>query len=542
LATEYGANRIWVVNVGDLKPMEFPIQFFLDYAWNPAAIPAEKLRDYTVNWAKQQFGSEHSVAIADMVTTYLRYNSRRKPELLEPETYSLTNFGEAESVVADYNALLQRATQLSLKLAPQYKDAYYQLVLHPIQASANVNELYVTVGRNRQYASQGRASTNDLADKARALFDRDAEISKFYNTELAGGKWSHMMDQTHIGYTYWQEPPRNVMPRVDVIQMPTPADMGVAVVEQNRATPPLGGRGGPPPGFVPGGARGPTLPPFDAYAQQTYHVDVYNKGKTPFTYAATADAPWLKVTPASGTITKESRLSVSVDWARVPDGKQQTALTITGPNNAKTVIQTTVINPSSPKRDEVIGFVQSNGYVSMEAEHFTRAVGGAIPGSRDSIWWQRIPDFGRTLSGVTAAPVTIPSVTPSAATPRLEYSVFLLDSGAVKVHTYLSPSLNFAGSKTGPRFGISLDDDAPQIVAMIPDTSNGAWDKVVGDNIRILKSQHTVKKPGAHTLKFWLVDPGIVLQKIVIETTNLPNSYLGPPESFFRNGNKGQNK
>lgn len=348
------------------------------------------------------------------------------------------------------------------------------------------------------------------------------------------------MDQTHIGYTYWQEPPRNVMPRVDVIQMPTNADMGVAIVEQNRATPPMG-RGGPPPGFVLSGGRGATLPPFDIYAQQTYHVDVYNKGKTPFTYTSSADAVWLKVLPATGTITKESRLSVSIDWTRVPAGTQRASLTIAGPNNAKSVIQAVVHNPSSPKRDDVVGFVQSNGYVSMEAEHFTRAVTGSAPGASDALGWQVIPGLGRTLSGVTAWPVTAPTIMPSAGTPRLEYNVFLTDSGSVKVHTFLSPTLNFAGSATGPRFAVSLDDETPQIVAMIPDTTERAWEKSVGENIRILTSRHEVKKPGAHTLKFWRVDPGVVLQKVVIETTNLPSSYLGPPESFYRPAKTGSN-
>ncbi|MEP6833369.1 MAG: glycosyl hydrolase 115 family protein [Gemmatimonas sp.] len=538
LAHEYGANRIWIVNVGDLKPMEFPIQFFMDYAWNPDALPAEKLPEYTVSWARQQFGNQHAADIADIVTTYLKYNGRRKPELLEPETYSLNNFREAERVAEDYNALLQRATTLAAQLAPQYKDAFYQLVLHPVQASANVNDLYVTVGRNRQYAAQGRASTNDLADKARKLFDKDAAISKYYNTELAGGKWSHMMDQTHIGYTYWQEPPRNVMPRVDVIQLPTSADMGVAVVEVDRAPAAPIGRGGPPPVLVPGAGRGgPALPPFDVYSQQTYHVDVYNKGQAPFTYSASANTPWLKLSPATGTVTKETRVAVSVDWTQLPSGTQTVPITFAGPNNVKTAIQAVVNNPASPRRDEVDGFMQSNGYVSMEAEHYARAVGGTV--AKDSVRWQRIPDLGRTLSGMTATPVTMPSVVPNATSPHLEYKVFLRDSGTVKVHTYLSPAHNFLGTATGPRYAISFDDDAPVTVQVIPDTSNGAWEKSVADNIRILMTRHEIKKPGAHTVKFWLVDPGIVLQKIVVETTNLPQSYLGPPESFYRTSAKG---
>ncbi len=214
-----GANRIWIVNVGDLKPMEFPIQFFLDYAWNPDAWPAERLPEYTRNWAAQQFGRNHAPEIADVMTRYLKFSARRKPELLAPETYSLTNYREAETVVAEYAVLMADAERLGLGLPTNAKDAYYQLVLHPVQAAANLNSLYVTVARNRLYARQGRSATNDLADRARALFERDAEISRYYNDTLAGGKWQHMMDQTHIGYAYWQEPPRNVMPRVDVIHV-----------------------------------------------------------------------------------------------------------------------------------------------------------------------------------------------------------------------------------------------------------------------------------------------------------------------------------
>src|SRR6185295_3289749 len=126
--------------------------------------------------------------------------------------------------------------------------------------------------------------------------DRDAEISRYFNTQLAGGKWSHMMDQTHIGYTYWQEPPRNVMPRVDVIQVPAAAEMGVAYEGQ------------------------PALPAFDSYQRQSHYIEVYNRGQAPFEFTARAAEPWVVISPASGTVQKEQRLTVSVDWSRVPNG------------------------------------------------------------------------------------------------------------------------------------------------------------------------------------------------------------------------------
>ena len=534
LSYEMGADRIWVVNVGDLKPMEFPIQFFLDYAWNPRSLPADRLPAYTKRWAEQTFGATQSAEIANLTTAYLKYAGRRKPELLDTATYSLVNYREAERIVEDYHTLLARAEKVKAVLPAQYQDAYYQLVLHPIQAASNLNELYVTAAKNRMYALQGRAITNDLAADARKLFDKDAAISEYFNTQLAGGKWSHMMDQTHIGYTYWQEPPRNTMPRVDIISNPKGPDMGVAIVEVNR--PPLTGRGGrgggPPPGFALGGGRGgPELPVFDNYQRQTFHVDVYNRGRTPFEFSAQADQPYVILTPSRGTVNKETRVAVSVDWARAPRGLTKVPVTFTGPNNTRSVIQVPVSNPAVPARDSVVGFVQGNDYVSMEAEHYTRAVGSADK----TISWLRIPDLGRTLSGMTTMPVTAASQTPGANTPRLEYQVFLFDSGTVKLDVYLSPTLNFTGAKTGLRYAVSIDDEVPQIVNVQADESLRYWEKIVADNIIFSVTSHSVAKPGTHIVKFWMVDPGVVLQKIVLEAKDIAPSYLGPPESFRGN-------
>ncbi|MGE5099615.1 MAG: family 43 glycosylhydrolase, partial [Deltaproteobacteria bacterium] len=531
LSYRSGAKRIWIVNVGDLKPMEFPISFFLDFAWNPDRWPAEKLPEYTRLWAGQQFGPDHAAEIADVITTTLKFAGRRKPELLDTATYSLTNYREAERIVAAYDSLLDRAKHLSSALPASSRDAFYELVLHPIEAASNLNDLYVTVAKNRMYASQGRAMTNDLADRARALFERDAEISRYYNTELAGGKWNHMMDQTHIGYTYWQEPPRNVMPRVDVIQLPAAADMGVAIVEQNRAPFLRGvGRGGPfpPPGMAGMAPREPMLPAFDPYNRQTYHLDIYDRGQTGFDYSVQVGEPWLTVSPARGRIDKEQRVSVAVDWSRAPTGQHNVPITITSSTGSHFVVRAVVKNPAAPNRESIVGFVEGDGYVSMGAEHYTRAV------SSRPITWLRVPDLGRTGSAMTPMPVTAPSQTPGGSSARLEYDAFLLDSGAVKVDVDLSPTLNFSGSKDGLRYAISFDDQAPQIINVQSDTSTRVWEKNVADNIIQSTSQHTIAHPGQHTLKFWMVDPGVVLQKIVIETRTVGPTYLGPPESYHR--------
>jgi hypothetical protein len=174
----------------------------------------------------------------------------------------------------------------------------------------------------------------------------------------------------------------------------------------------------------------------------------------------------------------------------------------------------------------VTGFIESNGYVSMEAEHFTRAVAAA------PVKWLRIPDLGRTLSGMTATPVTAQSVVPAGESARLEYRMFLFDSGAVSVRAYLSPSLNVSGAAHGLRYAVSFDDEPPQLVNMTADSTLKAWEQSVGDNVTITVSRHQLARPGDHVLKFWMVDPGVVLQKLVVDAGGVRPSYLGPPESY----------
>lgn len=198
LAYEFNARTIWIVNVGDIKPMEFPISFFMDYAWDPPKIGPNDLQRYTENWAAEQFGGKHGIEIGDILWKYSKYNNRVKPEILDFDTYSLSNYDEALKVTKEYNDLLAAAKKAGDKLPSEYEPAYFQLVLHPVEAEANLQELYTTVALNREAAKRRNPEANALADKAEKLFANDAAISAKYNT-LLDGKWNHMMDQPHIG-------------------------------------------------------------------------------------------------------------------------------------------------------------------------------------------------------------------------------------------------------------------------------------------------------------------------------------------------------
>ncbi|MEQ1796575.1 MAG: glycosyl hydrolase 115 family protein [Lacibacter sp.] len=218
LAYEYNVKDIWIVNVGDIKPMEFPIAFFLDYAWNPEKIDADDLQKYTEQWSAAQFGKQYAKEIAELISKYTKFNGRRKPELLDDKTYSF-NYNEWSSIVNEYNTLLKKAEEINSLLPAEYKDAYFQLVLHPVKACANLNEMYYNVALNKEAYTNKWKEANAYADKVKQLYANDSLITLAYH-QLNNGKWIHMMDQTHIGYTYWQQPNRQRMPAVKYV----PAD------------------------------------------------------------------------------------------------------------------------------------------------------------------------------------------------------------------------------------------------------------------------------------------------------------------------------
>ena len=214
LTYTYGVDKMWILNVGDLKPNEFPTDFFLKMAWNPNAFDAGNLMDYTREFCRQQFGDEHADEAARILNLHCKYCARVTAEMLDHETYNLQS-GEFKAVTDEFLALEAHAVRQFTLLPENMHDVYKELILFPVQAMANLYEMYYAVAMNRQLAMENDLRANVWADRAEYCFRRDAELCDDYNHNIAGGKWKHMMDQTHIGYTSWDEPKGgNIMPKV----------------------------------------------------------------------------------------------------------------------------------------------------------------------------------------------------------------------------------------------------------------------------------------------------------------------------------------
>ena len=204
LAYENGIDRLWILNVGDLKPMEYPISQFMDMAWNPRKYDVNNITRHTRDWCAQQFGESQADEAARILNLICKYNGRCTPEMLDKNTYSLEN-GEWQEVVNQYLQLEADALRQYNSLPASYHDAYRQIILFPIELMSNLHQMYFAQAQNHALYKQNNPKANIWADECERLFKRDSLICDVYNHKMSGGKWNGMMTQKHIGYKSWND-------------------------------------------------------------------------------------------------------------------------------------------------------------------------------------------------------------------------------------------------------------------------------------------------------------------------------------------------
>jgi len=517
MSYQHEADRVWIVNVGDIKPLEFPLEFFMRLAWDVNKFNKDNLLEYAVSWATEQFGSTYAADIADIIMKYSKFNGRIKPEKILQATYHVTNYNEGERVLDEWKSIADKCEKIYGQIPSEYRDAYYQLVYYPTIQSKGVMAMQYYAAMSNLYAGQGRAMTNDYANLTKTTFDADAAASNYYNKTMLNGKWNHTMDQPHIGFpgAAWDDPKVDKMPTTKTITIGSGSEMGVAI-EGSATTWP--------------NSASCTLPDFSVYTKDRHFIEIFNKKSSPFSFTITTDKSWIKLDSIKGTVNKQTRVWVDIDWSTIPKGADVTGqLTVSNGASTTVPVKVKVVNPASPDPATIIGFIENNGYVSMEAEHYTKKVDAG------GVKWEEIPDYGRTGSSMALFPSTGNSVKPPQGSPCLEYQFYLFNSGTYAVSTYTAPTCAFDPNH-GISYAVSIDDQTPQTVQNYPSgnsVNHKDFNTAIKDNILIRNTSFKFNASGYHTLKVWMVDPGVVLQKIVINTGGLQPSFLGPPESYF---------
>ncbi|KAF2265992.1 hypothetical protein CC78DRAFT_170348 [Lojkania enalia] len=523
LAWQRNAAQIWIVNVGDLKPLELPISHFLDMAYDMSQFTSPTSTDSWLKaWATREFGPEVAEGTAETMATYGKLIIRRKYELLNLNfPYTTTYYDEAEKVIDEWAALENTAQTLYNSLDKDTQIAFFEMVLHPIMAGRVVQYCYINAARNAAYANQKRMSANTLADGVRNMYAQDKVIQQRYHG-LLNGKWNHMMDQLHFGYTYWQDPGAaypGTMPSVRTISTTAPSTGILGVSVQNDAA------------SVPGGTT-PTLLGLNPYTPENRTIDIYARGSGSMDFTITSSESYIRVLPFSGTIsypsgTSDIRARIRVDWSAAPSGSSTASITIKPKTGSEVKLNLPLNSFAVP--EDFKGYVESNGAVAIEMQHFTRKEGG---GGGSSV--EIIPNYGRTDSGLTFMPITAGTQTVATA-PKAVYAFYSVSTASnAKISLYLPPSFNVAPS-TPLKLAVGLDSAGPTTITPVPSHTLGSmpsgWSESVINGARVVSANLGRVEPGRHELSVWLLEPGTVVHRIVIDLGGVKSSYLGPWES-----------
>lgn len=499
-AYEYDARKVWIVNVGDLKPMEYQTEFFLRLAWDVEAFNPDNLEVYAQEWAEYTFGESFGKDVARVIRDYVKFNGRLKPEILNiTEFYSWENEYEAERVLEEFEQTVQLAERVYETLPNDLKEAFYQVAYYPAKASYTVLKLQLYVNLAKHYKKQNRIATNVVAAEAKRLFEEDKQLTYTYNKVISDGKWDHMMDQIHIGYTYWQQPDELLMPEIETLDEEDylNGQWGVQVLNTNQT---------------------------DRYTKKPLFVEVYNKGLEPVEITVATDKEWIKATLTDFSLSTQQRIRVDIDWEKIEYGMDISgSLTLSDSDGATETVTLHVHNPESPLFG---GYVPIDGKIAIEAEDYTDKK--EVEGHR----WQVIPDYGRTKSSMAIDPVEYDKEVEITHVPQLSYDIVLDKPSEATIKVVTAPSLPF-DPKRGMRLGVSVDEGKVDILHPGDLSQNGErdskdWEQSVIVNAHVYESSQLTLEPGKHTVHLSLIDPQVVIQKVIIDLGGEKPTLLGP--------------
>ncbi|MFI8378180.1 glycosyl hydrolase 115 family protein [Leeuwenhoekiella sp. NPDC079379] len=543
-AYSFKAEDIWILNAGDIKPHEYNTELFMDMAWDMSKFEtSEAVAKHQFDWAAREFGTANATQIDAVLDTYYQLALQRRPEFMawsavEPVIKSgetqLTqiHYGDEVSKRIDaYQTLMDKVEALKPTISANRKDAFFELVYYPVMGAAQLNQMWLYAYKNKHVASQGRASAAVYAQKSGESYDAIERLTRYFNDTIQDGKWQHIMNKA----------PRNLpvfsKPVVSFVNSQEPG-VGLALegyeMEYNKETT---------------NSFADVLPVFNAYTKNRYYIDVFLKGSEPQTWSATPAESWIELSTTSGKLSSENpeeRVWVTINWSQVPKGTNKKEAPLghdhqlippsykvnskidftTG--TSETTVGVSVFNPQFEVLKDFNGFVEDKGFVVINAENPS-----AVQKGKEASW-KIINRLGYSNSVMRAEPLTAASETILEAllknAPVLEYDFYTFNFGTVDVKVSALPTHAVYPGK-GVRCAVSIDGATPQIIDFQTEGRSESWKENVFKNRSVQSVSQIVNKPGKHSLKVYMVDPGVMLDQIVIDLGGLKDAYAFPEET-----------
>lgn len=534
MAYDFGVRELWMVNVGDIATQEFPLSFFLDMAydfdrWGSRALNCTQ--EYTRKWVRQQFGSveeETQDTIADILEQYTKIIHRRRPEALNPETYHPVQEKESSRIFEEEEQLLKKLQDVYEtieKTNPQNLSAFIALVYYPAFGTMNLVKMHILAGWNHYYANLGAVCANDYGDEVERCMEQDRKAVEMYH-QMDQGRWYGMGMSQHIGFTHWNEDEcRNpVVMRVIPLKKRSILVAADGTAQHAEGSPWLDNT--------------MKLKDFLNPDCTRASVTLYSRSDLKAEYKVLKKPGWLSVEPMEGWLDgvsqKKVRLNLTLIKQRLPETNQDTiqdSLEIATPEGK---CEITVPVYTGNLQDKKNVFVDTMGYLSIEAAHYVNSVPGNYKDRQ--VKFENLQGYGKTNSAMKAFPSDACTV-PGQDAPYLEYQFVLEESGTYEAEFYMQPS-NPVTRENQLLYAVRINEEMTETVnAVEKDYQVGdqaeKWAEGVLSQIR--RQTVSIKcRAGFNTLRVYHVTPGFVLEKIVIYPMGEKpeESYLGPAETY----------
>ncbi|MEI9994427.1 MAG: glycosyl hydrolase 115 family protein [Rhizomicrobium sp.] len=505
----FDARRIWVLNVGDIKPGEYLSQLFLDMAWDDDAFAdIASVRAHLHAFAAAQFGAEHADAITDILWRYYDLAFSRKPEFMGFNThypttaprqtdFDMIDFGDENARRLEaYRDIAARAAALRTTLPSDRWDAFDQLVFYPVGAAAAINERALDLDKAIAYGLQRRASANAYALRARDAHAALLAGAAAYNA-MGGGKWRGMMDIAPAKLPQYDQP--------DYPYWSNSGDASCALQAEGGS-------------YYDRGGATPALPPFHRELPRTRYIDLFLKAPALAHWTATPSAPWIRLDRLRGAFdarTAEQRLHVSIDWEAAPDGGQG-SIALTCDGTVTTLAVTVRLAPRNTVKD--VSFLEEDRIVSIYATHPDMMTGA----------WEVLNGLGHTGASLRSALNTESSET-SGPSATYRFATTTADDRAT-LRVIALPVLPIT-SRNGMRVAVAIDGGAPVVLDFKTAEFSAAWRQNVLGNSAVGEVNALRLAPGAHTLRVTALDPGVILDRFEIAFDGAPRAYDPVPET-----------
>ena len=517
-AYEYGVKDLWVVNVGDLRPVEFPLSYFMDLAFDYETYKEiNKVTEYTEKWVNNNFGSycdeKTCTEIAQIISEYTSMNGDIRPEALQENSLSFSEEHEAQNEIKRAEMIITMTEMVSKKIPPEAKDCFFALVRFPALASANLRKMVISAGLQKLYAKRKVNYAFELAAKVEQCIETDKMLHQIYNEQMAEGKWKYMMSSKHVSFKKWNDEGSDY-PKGKKITLPQKPSLVLSVQGSDKT-------------YSTGSC---VLPLFTNTENSSYVVTVMNSGLEELNFEIVISDQWIKIEKKQlGKDTFEIR--VLINWKKLKKDSSGTIVFISESQKVTVHVNARVFDCSGILKGT---FVETTEKVSMLASSYFSKQG------KNGVDWVVIDNYGKAAfedRGNHASIKCLPSGMsfPSGKdSPCVEYRFYVNNPGKYTITSVLAPVNNHEKNK-GLDFGLCLNDGKIAVINSLPphyaagDHNDVNWCLSVLENGRRINHEVNLEK-GLNSLKFYLIDADIVLQKI--EIAKKPSkAFYGLPET-----------